>query len=371
MKKTPVIIAIVVLVVVGFLLSEGSKMGVANKSDHFKIGAILPLTGPVASAGQSAKNGIEKAVADLAQNEKVNVEVVYEDSQYDAKASIAAYNKLKETDGVNAIVAFGTPSAMALSSQVNKDQIPLMALTLAMAYTSPDDYTFRMIASAEDTAKFAADFFTDKLNKKRIAVMYLNNDYGIGALKSFKRLIGSRATVVAEEGAATGVVDYRAQIAKIKSANPDGIYLAMAYKEAGIFIKQAKELNINVPFVGDQPVDSPDFIATGGAATEGTVVISPTTASNDKFQQEFKDKYGALPSYLAVKMYDSIKVLSHVASKCESKGYSGACLKDELYAIKNFPGLSFPINYDKNGDIGDQLIMRVVKDGKFVPFYIQ
>lgn len=362
--KKGIILAVIVVIIVAIGISVNKDKGTPTTS--FKIGAILPLTGPVASAGESAKQGIEKAVSDLNRDGKTNIEVVYEDGQYDSKASIAAYNKLKNTDKVNAVVVFGTPSAMPLIPLVNADHMPLMSLTLAPAYTTPDDFAFRMIASAVDTAKFGSDILIDKLGKKRIAVMYLTNDYGIGALKSFKDFVGKRATIAAEEGAATGVTDYRTQISKIKSSNPDGIYLAMAYKEAGLFVKQAKELGLKVPFVGDQPTDSPDFITNAGVAAEGTIVISPTTKSANSFTDEFTKTYNIAPSYLSVKMYDSIKVLQSVSDQCKDSKYSGDCIKKALDDIKDFPGLSFLINYDSNGDINDQLVTRVVRNGKFV-----
>lgn len=355
------VVAAVIIILVILLVKNKPE---TNKQ-VMRIGAILPLTGPVASAGESAKHGIEKAVSDLAKEGKI-IEVVYEDGQYDSKASIAAYNKLKTSNGVNAVIVFGTPSTMPLIPLVNADHMPLMALTLAPAYSTPNDYTFRMIASGVDTAKIGSDVLIDKLGKKKIAVMYLTNDYGIGVLKSFKEFVGNRAVIVAEESAATGVTDYRTQLTKIKAANPDSIYLAMAYKEAGLFVKQAKEFGIKVPFVGDQPVDSPDFISTAGIAAEGVIVISPTTASADSFTQEFTQSYGLAPSYLSVKMYDSVKVFQSISSKCTTENYSGDCLQKALYAVKDFPGLSFAINYDSNGDINDQLVTRVVRDGKFV-----
>jgi branched-chain amino acid transport system substrate-binding protein len=370
MKKISYAVIAIIVIVIIVVFARGDKKGTGadasvSQAKPIKIGAILPLTGPVASAGEAAKHGIEKAVSDLIKEGK-KIEVVYEDGQYDSKASIAAYNKLKTNDGVNAIIVFGTPSTMPLVPLVNADHMPLMALTLAPVYSTPSDYTFRMIASGVATAKYGSDILIDKLGKKKIAVMYLTNDYGIGVLKSFKEFVGTRAKIVAEEGAATGVVDYRTQLTKIKASNPDGIYLAMAYKEAGLFVKQARELGITVPFVGDQPVDSPDFITTAGTASEGTIIISPTTASADSFTNEYTQTFGIAPSYLSVKMYDSVKVLGAVGEKCVDKNYSGECLKDNLYALKDFPGLSFAINYDANGDINDQLVTRVVKNGKLV-----
>ncbi len=363
-------VIIVVIVILGIWMGNKGKVTENNSAavqKPMKIGAILPLTGPVASAGEATKHGIEKALIDLAKDgKKPNVEVFFEDGQYDSKASISAYNKLKN-EGVDAFMVFGTPSVMPLVPLVNADHKPLMALLLAPVYSTPDDYTFRMVASGVTTAQYAADMLND-LGKKKIAVMYANNDYGIGGLKSFKEFVGTRATIVAEENAAPGVTDYRTQVTKIKKANPDAVFMLMTYKEAGLFIKQAKEIGLNVTFLGDQPVDSPDFIATAGAAAEGAIVISPTAASNDTFSQEYTAAYTLPPSYLSVKTYDSVKVFNAIAEKCAAKNYTGECIKDELYAIKDFPGLSFPINYDKNGDINDQLIVRTVKDGKFIPY---
>lgn len=369
------VLVVVVVVILGSLSPDADTT--SEKSDiatvkPLKIGAILPLTGPIASAGEYAKQGIELAMKDLAKDGRTpRVEVFFEDSQYDSKASLAAYNKLKTTQNPQAYIAFGSPAVMPLAPLVNTDRVPLMGLLTATNYSTPGDYTFRNIATGEDSAKVAADMIIDKLSKKRIAIMYLNNEYGVSVVKYFKQFVGDRATLVAEETATAGATDYRVQLTKIKNAGPDVVFLAMIYKDAGLFVKQAQDIGLKTLFVGDQPIDAPEFFATAGAAAEGTLVISPTAVTAGEFDQSYRQLYGMAPSYLSIRMYDAVRVFDRVAALCVDQAYAGECLKDKLFALEDFPGVAFPISFDAEGDISDKLTVKIAKEGKFVEYKLK
>ncbi|MEK7185693.1 MAG: ABC transporter substrate-binding protein [Patescibacteria group bacterium] len=368
-KKTAIWIIVAIVVIGGiwfYQTKTGSQTATQNTEGKIlKIGAILPLSGPIASAGGFAKNGIEEALADIAEDKNLNIEVIFEDGQYDAKTSVSAYNKLKTVDGVDALIVFGTPSVMSIAPLVNADRIPLLGLLAAPNYSSPDDFTFRMMGHSDTEAKFASDILVDKLGKKKIAVMYLNNDYGTGALASFKKYVAGRATVVAEEGSAPGTTDYRAQLTKIKNTAPDAIFLATLYKEGGLIVKQAKEMGIAGPFMCGQPCDVPELITTAGAASEGLIVVAPTDKNGTGFIDEYQKIYGARPSYLALRTYDATNILNSIAPNCASSNFSGDCLKKQIDDLNGFPGLSYPINFDNNGDINDQFVVKVIKNGKY------
>lgn len=366
MKKTIIwIIVVVVIAVIGWFSIKNDNESAPLAGKTLKIGAILPLSGPIASAGGFAKNGIDRALADIVEDKNLNVEVIIEDGQYDAKTSVSAYNKLKTVDDVDVLIVFGTPSVMSIAPLVNADRIPLLGLLAAPNYSSPDDFTYRMFGHSDTEAKFASDILVDKLGKKKIAVMYLNNDYGTGALASFKKYVANRAVVVAEEGSAPGTTDYRAQLTKIKNAAPDAIFLATLYKEGGLIVKQAKEMGIAGPFLCGQPCDVPELIATAGAAAEGLIVVTPTSNGDQQFIKEYEQIYGARPSYIAMRTYDATNILNSIAPSCASSDFSGDCLKKQIDDLNDFPGLSYPINFDNNGDINDQFVIKIVRNGKY------
>ena len=368
MKKA--IWAIVILVIIGLIWWAAGKsepLG-QNNQEPIKIGAILPLTGPIASAGEFAKQGVELAVANLVAEGK-KIEVIFEDNAYDSRVGLSAYNKLKTVDKVDAVVVFGSPVAMPLIPIVNADQMPMLALTASAAYSTPDDYAFRIVGTNDTEAKATVDVLVDKLGKKKIAVMYLSNDYGTGGLAAFKKYAIGKATVVAEESAPPGATDYRSQLAKIKAVNPDGVFLATLYREAGTILKQAKEMGIMVPFMCGQPCVVPEIFEVAGTAAEGLLVVAPTNNASLEFIQSYQDKYGEdFLSYLTLHHYDAIKVLSSVGEVCASDDYSGPCLKKALDDLADFPGLSYQINFDENGDINDQFTIQVAREGKFVPY---
>ena len=355
----------VVIVVIIIILIARSK-GTQN-NQVLKIGAILPITGPVASSGEFSKNGVDMAVEDLAK-EGTKIDIVYADYQYDSKLALSAYNKLRDVDRVNGLLTFGSPSAIPLSPLVNAAHIPLLSLVAGTDYSSPDDYTYRMMGSAKMDAQAAFDVLVNKFGKKKIAVIYLTNDYGVGALNELKRLVNSGASVVFEEGVPTTAADFRSQLAKAKLANPDALFLPMIYKAAGVLVKQAREMGINVPVLCGQPCENPDYVTAAGASAEGTFVMAPTSIDTSGFGARYLARFGKAPSYITLRSYDSVKIYAYIGAKCQTSNYSGECMKSELGKIHDFPGLSYPINFDKNGDIQDRYSVKIIKDGKFTPY---
>lgn len=369
-NTTKIIIGIVVVLLIIWAIVAFSKKDSGMTTENpIKVGAILPLTGPIASAGEYLKNGIEMAIEDLKAEGKT-VEVFFEDYAYDSKLAISAYNRLKSTEDIDVLIVFGTNGAMPLSPLVNADNMPMLGFLAAANYASPNDYTFRMFSDADSEAKFATEVLVNKLGKKNIGVMYLNNDYGKSGLESFKKYVAGKATIVAEEGAAPGVADYRAQLAKIKAANPDAIFLITLYKEAGTMLKQAKEMGITVPFMCGQPCHVTEVIdAAGGPVNaEGLIVTSPVDNAAEAFVTRYEEMHDAIPGYLTLRGYDGMKIISHIAERCAEDAYSGPCLKKQLEDIKDFPGLSYPIEFDTEGDINDRLLLRVVRNGAFVSY---
>ncbi|MBC8487226.1 MAG: hypothetical protein H8D45_14450 [Bacteroidetes bacterium] len=51
----------------------------------------------------------------------------------------------------------------------------------------------------------------------------------------------------------------------------------------------------------------------------------------------------------------------------ETHGYDSDKIKDGLYKLKNYPGVSGITTFDKNGDVIKLVMFKTVKDGRFVP----
>ena len=115
--------------------------------------------------------------------------------------------------------------------------------------------------------------------------------------------------------------------------------------------------------------DDPEIIEKTGGAAEGVVF---STWRLDKFRKEtqeflkaFHTEYGTEPGTFAAESYDALTIVNSVIRK---GAYSAVKIKDALYRIKDFPGVSGDISFDANGDVEKSLVIGIVKDSKFEEF---
>ena len=355
MKKSIGVIIVVLIIVFGIYYFGFRK----SESDLSKtIIAILPLTGSSAVHGEYSRRGIDLALKDLPAGN--NVRVIFEDSQMDPKSAISEFNKDVTQNITPAVLSLGSPVAMALAPIAIKDKTVLMSIVSAPAYSSLNNYTFRI----NGTAEYEMDNVLQTIKSlgiKRLAVIYQNDDYGSGILKSLKQKYGQ--TLVAEEGFLPSATDMRSQLTKIKSSNPDGIFVAAYAQVVGIVAKQAKELNIQSSLICGSACDNPDLIKIGGVSAEGVIVVAPSPKANSIFEEKYKAIYKEEPNFVSIRMYDAVKLLADAMNVCTGNSNYTSCLKDTIHNVKDFPGAAFPVNFDQNGDLQDVFVTKIVTNG--------
>ena len=59
--------------------------------------------------------------------------------------------------------------------------------------------------------------------------------------------------------------DFRATLTRIKAAKPDFVLIPGYYEEVGLIVKQAREIGIDVPFMGGDGWDSPTLVEIAGS----------------------------------------------------------------------------------------------------------
>src|SRR5690606_13982711 len=144
-----------------------------------------------------------------------------------------------------------------------------------------------------------ASYVLNKLSAKKVAIiMDSSSDYGKGLAKNFReKFEAGGGTIVAEEAYVAGDTDFNGILTKIKGQDFDVIFIPGYYDEAGLIIKQARNLGIDVPILGADGFDSPKLLELAGAAALNNVYYSNHYSSLDedpkvaKFIENFKAKY--------------------------------------------------------------------------------
>ena len=248
--KNKLILILAVLSLI-FIIACGNK-------ENIKIGFIGPLSGDVASMGQSAKAAVELAVEEINSNGGVSgrpLEVIYEDGKCEPKDSTSAANKLVNIDGVAVIIGglcSGETLAAAPIAEIGKTVL-LSYCSSNPKITEAGDYIFRDYPSDAFQGKVAAEKIYNELNAKNVAILYCLGDWCVGIKDVFKKRFGELGgSITIEEGYEQDARDLRTQITKIKDSKPDLIYF-LGYTEASIVgLKQLKEMGVEIPkFGGD------------------------------------------------------------------------------------------------------------------------
>ena len=172
-----------------------------------------------------------------------------------------------------------------------------------------------------------------------------------------------------------GERDYTAILTKLKGANPDVVLFTGYYPEAGLLLRQKKDMNWKVPFIGGDATNNVDLVKIAGKeAAEGFYFLSPPqpqdldTPDARAFLADYQKKYNELPpSIWAVLAGDGFRVM--VAGIAGAKSTDGGRIAEYLHKdLKNYSGLSGPISFDAKGDREGEVyrVYKVDGEGRFV-----
>ena len=371
-KTSKIIIGIIVLAVVVWGGVKLFRTKEEKTKETIKIGVILPLTGDLSSFGEGSKIATELAVKEVNDSGGVNgkkIEVIIEDSKCSSVPAINAVQKLINLDRVSAVIGEICSSAtLAVAPIIEQNKIPLISpCSSAPDITNSGDYIFRIYPSDFFEGKIVAEYVKNKLGYSKVAMLYINNDWGNGLEKVFKEtFMKLGGNIVVEESYQQGSKDLRAHLAKIKSANPEFIYFIGYIDEATIGLKQTKELKINIPVFGNSSWSESKLISEAKSASEGAYWIELKSLIPSAFlekEMELKRNNKEIP-VCSTQYYDAVKVLTK--SLMNISDISGENIKNKLYQTR-LSGLSGEISFDKNGDLmSAKYVIKVIKDGKAV-----
>ena len=348
--------------------------GQATNENEIRIGEYSSLTGTTATFGQSTHRGLLMAVEEVNNaggvlGKKINL--LTEDDQSKPEEAATAVTKLISRDKVVAVIGEVSSSrSLAAAPICQASRIPMVS----NASTNPEvtrkgDYIFRVCYIDPFQGEIMAKFVLNSLKLKKVAILKdIKNDYSVGLAQFFEetfRPLGGE--VVAVQAYSEGDTDFKAQLTALKGAEPEAVIVPGYYTEAALIVKQARELNMNMPFVGGDGWDSGKLVEIGGAAMENTFFSTAYTADDpdpvvQNFAVKFKAKYNDTPDAFAALGYDAGKILFDAIERAGST--EGARIRDALVATKNVRGVTGSITIDSDRNARKPIVIIAVKNGK-------
>ena len=365
----PLLLILLAVIIVGIITYPKKK-----EPEVIKIGAILPLTGPVSMAGEWLKNGIELAVEEINKSGGVNgkkIEIVYGDSKNDAKEGVFLLNKMISLDRVAVVISAMSGVVSPMVDVVHRHKVVLFAtLTTLPGLTDRSEWVFRYHVSGEEEAKTMAEFAYRELNLKDIGILFINDEFGVEVGRIFKQYfeeLGGKIVIM--ESFEKEKIDFRPVLQKIKKISPSSIYILGYEKPLGLIIKQARELKINSTILSINALGLPKTLEIAGNAAEDTYCTVPYFTLDSpqeniqRFVKNYFLKFHSSPNFVSAEAYDMIYLLLEAMKKY---GYTPDEIRRGLLNIKNFRGLMGVANSLPNGEIIFPVTIRKIQKGTLV-----
>jgi branched-chain amino acid transport system substrate-binding protein len=361
-----------VLATFAFLLAAGAA---AWAADPIYIGVSAPLTGNYAEYGQNWKKAMDLGLGWINPAGGVNgrpVELIYTDSKSDPKESAAVAQKYASDKRIVATIGDFTSTA-CMAAQPIYDRAGLVQLSPTASHPkfAPGSvWSFGIIGTQAGEGPFMANYAVKILGKKKIGVLYINNDWGIATKDYFVNPAKEMgAEILAIEAFFETDKDFTGVLTKLRGYKPELLYIPSMYNEMALIAKQREKLGwMDVLISGPGSLYSPKLLEIGGASVNGlytSAVFFPKDPRPEvqKFVKGFEERYKSSPNMFAAIAYDGINLMAEVLRKA---GSDRKAIRDELEKTKNFPGVTGKITFTERRDVLKDYRHLVIKNGEFV-----
>jgi branched-chain amino acid transport system substrate-binding protein len=367
-----------------------------------KLGGTYPLTGAQASYAKLVAQGAQLAIEHINQGGGIKgcpVEYIMRDDQGLPNVAVDAAKYLVDVERISALSG-GVASGLALSqltAVVVPAKIPFVACcsTAATFTTLAEEgktggFFFRLMADVK-TQALGATMEAVERGYNRVAVIYVNDDFGSSMAKNFAKDIEKLGgKVVVSVPYNENQPTYRAEVNKALAVKPDSIFFMARVQDAATMTREWLSLGGTQNMMLQNTLRNMEYVNSVGPkylqkafGYDNAAVEGPTV---DAFRASYKAKYHSEPVGAGIlPQYDALITLALAMNIAPD--LSGAAIRDSMRKIQDpngtvvgtgpeeykkalglikagkpikYHGATGPVEFDANGDVsGPILIWRV------------
>ncbi len=377
MKRTMVtaLITAVVLLLIGG--------GTAQAAATYKIGGIFPLTGALSWLGEYKKKGAELKVELINKAGGVNgrqLELISYDDQSSPETASRAAQRLVSRDGVVAMIGTASvPVSGAVASIGAKNKIPTIIGSGYEVNAQKEPFLFNTAHKTDFAVARPFEYFKSKGISKVALLMPIGPLGELGSNLARKYAPNYGITIIGEEKFDIKAADVTAQLAKLRTLNPQAVFSFCTGEPAALVARNMNQMGMNIPVLVSHGNANPGFLKFVSSLTLPIIVPAGRAAAPDAvpdtdpckkvvvdFSKAHQQKYGEPANYYSAEMVDAIDL---IAAGLKTTGSDDPVkLRDALEKTKGFVGMQGVYNFsptDHHGTVLSDMMVLGVKDGKW------
>jgi branched-chain amino acid transport system substrate-binding protein len=330
-----------------------NNVGAALAQDNtFKIGLVVPMTGPFASTGKQLEAAARLYMAQHGSSvagKKVVLIVKDDTGVPDVTKRIA--QDLIVTDKVHVLAGFGlTPLAFATAPIATQSKTPMVVMAAATSsVTQASPYIVRTSFTVPQVVTVLADWAA-KNNIKRVVSLVTDYAPGIDSEKYFKEeFVANGGTVVETLRVPLRNPDFAPFLQKVRDVKPDALFTFVPAGVGSALMKQFTERGLDkagIRMIAEGSVTDDDIINSMDDTALGVVTAHHYSAAhNSPLNKKFVEAYrkannGSRPNFMAVGAYDGMRVIYEAlkATKGDAAGDALlAAMKGQIFESPRGP----------------------------------
>jgi branched-chain amino acid transport system substrate-binding protein len=333
------------------------------EANDLLIADVVELSGGGASNGNNWKEGLEIAADEI--NSKGGVlgqplKLVHFDTQTNPGTSRAMVQKALDQEPLAIMGPIYSGSVKANMQLAQDAGVPQFVGAQASELTEQGNgYLFRANISQRVGMEKIADYLHDVMKTKRVAVIWVNNDFGKGGRDALaKQLVAVGIAVAVDIPIEYGQLNYAVEVGKVRDANVDAVFPYMTAEDTARFVLEYRKSGLASPLVGETTLLQQNVLDIVGQAADGAVChlslsADAPTEEMKAFREKFRARFKHAPDHNAISSYAALyalKVAAQKAGKLDGASLAGA-LHGLTVGVKDEPGILFDSSWDTRGDL--------------------
>ena len=346
----------------------------AHAQDTIKIANIVEMSGPGTTAGVMFKNGVEMAIKEINAGGGIlgkKISYTTEDTQSNPGVAKGLTQKAVDNDVFAIFGPVYSGSIMVSMAESRRGEVPNFTGGEAASITQQGNpYVFRTAFGQSISFPKVARYLTAK--SKKLAVLYVNNDFGKGGQATIKQLLANSGTqIVTEISTEAGQVDFSAAVIQAKQSGADALFAYTNEEESARLLRELRKQGWNKPVIGETVLTSAKVVELAGEAANGAVAHVGLTVEAPQLQafgKQYQAMFNTGSDHNGVKGYTGMYVLKAAiekAGKLDRKA-AAAAIRNSCFSAKQYPGVLMDVCFDDKGDIDRESFITEIRAGKTV-----
>lgn len=331
----------------------GAAEAPSGPGEGYRVGVILPLTGPASAIGNDFNIALEvfREIDPAARD--LEIEYIVCDDRTTPDGAAACARKLVQQDEVNMVYGPVIGGSHAGARPVLSAGPPSVTPS-PYATTEPGDPIFSAAGNSVELDRVTLELAAER-GLDRVAVLATTDLTGETAVQNLEAANAELGLQLAVERMGPTDVDASAQLNRLLETDPQYVYVATSGAAAGVALKGLGQLGADLPtaliwsnttngFLQAAGPDMPSetLFAVSAAWDPDTLDDSARADQVRTFQTAFAERAGAPASFVVQGAYDAFQL---IVSALGAAGGEADAISAHLDGLTDFQGLNWRLDY--------------------------